>query len=127
MAQRSEIYVCELCGNIIEVLEGGDGELVCCGQAMTLQKENTVDASKEKHVPALTISEKQVAVQIGSTIHPMEEKHYIMWIEMQQGNTVQRKYLKPGDEPKAVFQRGEGSFTVREFCNIHGLWITEGK
>lgn len=127
MAQRSEIYVCEMCGNIVEVLEGGDGDLVCCGQEMTLKKENSVDAAKEKHVPALTISEKQVSVQIGSTIHPMEEKHYIMWIEMIEGNTVQRKYLKPGEEPKAVFCRNGGPFTVREYCNIHGLWIAEEK
>lgn len=125
MAQRSEIYVCELCGNIVEVLEGGDGELVCCGQAMTLQKENTVDASKEKHVPAVTISENQVSVQVGSVLHPTLPEHYIMWIEVIEGDTVKRKYLKAGDEPKATFCTKGGPISVRAYCNIHGLWKAE--
>lgn len=122
MAQRSEVYVCELCGNIVEVLEGGDGELVCCGQSMSLQTENTVDAAKEKHVPVHTVEGNKVSVQVGSTLHPMEEKHHIMWIEVIEGDNVKRQYLKPGEEPKAKFCTGGGPITVREYCNLHGLW-----
>jgi superoxide reductase len=123
MAKRSEIYVCELCGNIVEVLEGADGDLTCCGQGMTLQKENTTDAAKEKHVPVVTVEGTTATVQVGSVAHPMEAKHYIVWIELQQGDKVQRQYLKAGAEPKAVFTVEAGvPVIVREFCNLHGLW-----
>ncbi len=122
MALLKEVYVCEMCGNIVEVLEGGDGELVCCGQPMTLQAENKVDASKEKHVPSVSIQENQVSVQVGSVLHPMESNHYIMWIEICEGDKLKRKYLKPGEEPKATFCTAGGPISVRAFCNIHGLW-----
>ena len=122
MATQSEIYVCEMCGNIVEVLDGGDGELVCCGQPMTLKKENTVDASKEKHIPAISIKENQVSIQVGSTLHPAEPNHFIMWIEIQEGDRLKRQYLKPGMEPKATFCTNGGPITVRAYCNIHGLW-----
>ena len=122
MAKQSEIYVCKLCGNTVEVLDGGSGSLVCCGQPMTLQKENTVDASKEKHIPVVTIAEGQVSIQVGSVIHPMEEKHYIMWIEMTEGSQAKRQYFQPGEEPKATFCTYGGPISVRAFCNIHGLW-----
>ena len=123
MSKKREIYVCELCGNIIEILEPGDGELVCCGQEMTLQNENSVDASKEKHVPVVTLEGDLVHISIGSVPHPMESAHYIMWIEVWEGDRVKRQYLKPGDEPKATFTTEGGTIIVREYCNIHGLWI----
>ncbi|MDR2441323.1 MAG: desulfoferrodoxin [Planctomycetaceae bacterium] len=125
MAKIYEVYVCELCGNIVEVLDGADGDLICCGQEMTLQKENTVDAAKEKHVPVVTINGNTVTVQVGSTLHPMEEKHHITWIEIRQNNKLQRVQLKPGDEPKAVFNiEPDVPIVVREYCNLHGLWQT---
>ncbi len=122
MAQQNEIYVCEMCGNVLEVLDGGDGELVCCGQPMTLQKENTVDASKEKHIPVLKFEENQVSVDVGSVPHPMDANHYIMWIEVQEGNCVKRRFLKPGEAPHASFRTYGGAITVRAYCNLHGLW-----
>ena len=123
MAQRSEIYVCELCGNIIEVLEGNDGMLVCCGQDMVLQKENSTNAAQEKHVPVVTVSGTTATVQIGSVTHPMEAQHYIAWIELQQGNKGQRVCLKPGEAPQVVFVIAAGvPVAVRAYCNLHGLW-----
>jgi superoxide reductase len=123
MAKQNEVYVCELCGNIVVVLDGAGGDLVCCGQEMTLQKENTTDAAKEKHVPVVTVSGTTATVQVGSVAHPMEEKHFIGWIELQQGNKVQRVFLKAGDEPKATFViEADAPVTVREYCNLHGLW-----
>lgn len=123
MTQVYEVYVCKECGNVVEILEGAGGELVCCGQPMQLQKENTVDAAKEKHVPVITVEGNKATVHVGSVAHPMEEKHYIMWIEIRQGDKLQRQMLKPGQEPKAVFTIEEGKEIVaREYCNIHGLW-----
>lgn len=126
MAQRPEIYVCELCGNIVEVLEGADGTLVCCGQDMTLQKENSTDAAQEKHVPVVTVSDTEATVQVGSTLHPMEPQHFIAWIELQQGNNIQRVYLGAGESPKAVFTIRAGiPVYARAYCNLHGLWKTK--
>ncbi|MGB4269961.1 MAG: desulfoferrodoxin, partial [Spirochaetota bacterium] len=98
------------------------GELVCCGQPMKLQVENTVDASKEKHVPAVEKTAEGIKVQVGSVEHPMEEKHYIEWIQLIAGGKAYRQFLKPGDKPVAVFKVDAESFTVREYCNLHGLW-----
>ncbi|MGL6196366.1 MAG: desulfoferrodoxin [Thermoguttaceae bacterium] len=125
MAQRHEIYVCELCGNMVEVLGGGDGELVCCGQAMTLQKENTVEASKEKHIPSVKEENGQLIIQVGTVLHPMEPNHYIEWVELIAGDKIKRVYFKAGTEPKAEFCKPSGSYTVRAFCNMHGLWKAE--
>ena len=123
MANRAEIYVCELCGNIIEVLEGADGSLACCGQDMVQQKENTTDAAQEKHVPVVTVNGTTASVQVGSVLHPMTTAHNISWIELQQGNTVQRTYLEPEGEPQAVFAIAVGMpVSVRAYCNLHGLW-----
>jgi len=122
MARRLEVYVCEICGNIVEVLHGSKGELVCCGQPMTLYVENTVDAAKEKHVPVVQSTAEGVTVKVGSVEHPMEEKHYIEWIEVIQGDTILRRFLKPGDKPEATFAGVEGGVTAREYCNLHGLW-----
>lgn len=125
MPQRYDVYKCEACGNMVEVLHSGAGELVCCGKPMKHIVENTVDASKEKHVPVVEISNSEVHALVGSIEHPMEEKHLIEWIEVNSGDYLFRKYLKPGERPEAVFEvEGKVDF-VREYCNMHGLWKKE--
>ncbi len=123
MTERYEIYKCEICGNIIEVLHAGAGELVCCGQPMKLMEEQTADTSTEKHVPFLEKKDDKYIVRIGENAkHPMEEKHYIEMIEvMTDDDRILRKYLNPGDEPEAVFDV-DNITMAREYCNIHGLW-----
>ena len=121
MTEILQIYKCEVCGNIVEMVHGGAGELVCCGQPMKFLVENTVDAAKEKHVPVIEKIDGGIKVKVGSVEHPMEEKHYIEWIEIVSGNKAYRQFLKPGATPEAVFTV-EGDFTAREYCNIHGLW-----
>jgi superoxide reductase len=120
MAALHEVYKCSICGNIVEVVHGGKGQLVCCNQPMVLEEENTVDASKEKHVPVVTEKEGQIFISVGSVPHPMDEKHYIEWIEVIDGAKTQKIFLKPGEEPKADFAAGGGA--VRAYCNLHGLW-----
>ena len=122
MAEQLEVYKCDLCGNIVEVLHGGAGELVCCGQPMKLFVENTVDAAKEKHVPAVEKTAEGFKVKVGSVPHPMEEKHYIEWVEVIAGGKTYRQFLKPGEEPEATFCIDADQVTAREYCNIHGLW-----
>lgn len=122
MAQQHEVYKCDICGNIVEVLHGGGGELVCCGQPMNLMVENTVDAAKEKHVPEVQKTAQGIKVVVGSTLHPMEEKHYIEWIEVIADGKSYKQFLKPGDQPEAEFCVQAENFVVREYCNIHGLW-----
>lgn len=122
MTERYQIYKCEVCGNIVEVLHGGDGELVCCGKPMKLFKENTSDGAKEKHVPVVEKTPDGYKVTVGSVAHPMEEKHYIEWIELIADGVTHRKYLKPGDAPTATFAVTAKSVTAREYCNLHGLW-----
>jgi len=122
MAKKLEVYKCELCGNIVEVLHGGAGELVCCGQPMVHLVENTVDAAKEKHVPVIEKVAGGVKVKVGSVPHPMEEKHYIEWIELIVNGKAERQFLKPGQAPEAVFKVEQKNVTAREYCNLHGLW-----
>jgi superoxide reductase len=122
MAEKSAIYKCELCGNIVEVLHAGDGELVCCGQPMKKVVENTVDASKEKHVPVIEKTADGYTVSVGSVPHPMEEKHYIEWIELIADGVSHRAFLKSGDAPVAKFAVKASKVTAREYCNLHGLW-----
>jgi superoxide reductase len=122
MTSRLEIYKCEVCGNIVEVIHEGKGELVCCGQPMKLFKENTVDAAKEKHVPVIEKIADGYKVKVGAVAHPMEEKHYIEWIELVADGVAYRKFLKPGDAPEAVFCIDARQVTAREYCNLHGLW-----
>ena len=122
MNQRLQIYKCELCGNIVEMLVASKGELVCCGQPMKLQEENTVDAAKEKHVPVIEKIDGGYKVKVGSVAHPMEEKHYIQWIELVAGDKAYLEFLKPGQAPEAVFKIDAGSVTAREYCNLHGQW-----
>ena len=122
MAEKLQVYKCELCGNIVEVLHGGVGELVCCGQPMSLLSENTVDAAKEKHLPVIEKVAGGYMVKVGAVAHPMEEKHHIEWIELIAGNKAYRQFLKPGDVPEAFFATDATSVSAREFCNLHGLW-----
>lgn len=122
MAKRSEVYKCELCGNIVEGLHEGAGNLVCCGQNMTLMAENSVDAAVEKHVPVLEKTPTGFKVVVGSVAHPMDKAHYIEWIEIITGDTVQRRYLQPGDAPAAEFMSTAAAATARAYCNLHGLW-----
>ena len=118
-----EIYKCAVCGNIVEVLRAGGGELVCCNQPMTALKENTVDASKEKHLPVIERTPAGVKVSVGSIPHPMEAKHFIEWIELLADGQVLRKPLNPGDAPVAVFAGVTATtLSAREHCNLHGLW-----
>jgi superoxide reductase len=121
----NQIYKCTLCGNIVEVAHEGNGQLVCCGQPMTLQTENTVEASREKHIPVIEKTENEVLIKVGSIQHPMEEKHYIEWIELMTPTSVYRKNLKPDEKPEAVFKTNEDIICVREYCSIHGLWKAE--
>ena len=122
MAKNLEIYKCEACGNIVEVVHGGDGELVCCGEAMQKIVENTVDAAKEKHVPVIEKVEGGVKVKVGEVAHPMEEKHYIEWIEIIADGRAYREFLNPGDAPEALFCIKADTISARENCNLHGLW-----
>ena len=123
MPEQMQVYKCELCGNIVEVLHGGGSDLVCCGENMTHVEENTVDAAKEKHVPVIEKNEGGFKVTVGSVPHPMEEKHYIEWIEaITEDNRVFRKFLSPGMVAEAVFLIDADSITAREYCNLHGLW-----
>ncbi len=122
MAEILEIYKCEVCGNIVEVLHGGDGELVCCGQPMKRFVENTVDAAKEKHVPVVEKIEGGIKVKVGDVAHPMEEKHYIEWVEIIADGKAYRQFLNPGEAPEATFNVEAGQITAREYCNLHGLW-----
>ncbi len=120
--ERHQIYKCEVCGNIIEVLHGGAPALVCCNQPMKLYAENTTDAAQEKHVPVVETSGNMLKVKVGSTLHPMEDKHYIEWVEVIHGSRSYTHFFAPGDSPEAEFPVSGGNVTVRAYCNLHGLW-----
>lgn len=123
MPDRMQVYKCELCGNIVEVLHGGGSDLVCCGENMTYMEENTVDAAKEKHVPVIEEIAGGFKVTVGSVPHPMEEKHYIEWIEIiTEDDRVFRKFLSPDMAAEAIFIIDADSIIAREYCNLHGLW-----
>ncbi len=122
MAEKLQIYKCQKCGNIVEVLHGGGGTLVCCGEDMTLYSPNTVDAAREKHVPVIEKTAGGLKVKVGSVPHPMDEKHYIEWIEVIADGRAYRQFLNPGDTPEAVFDIQADSISARAYCNIHGLW-----
>jgi len=122
MAEKLQIYKCSICGNIVEVLHGGAGELVCCGQPMENLAEKTADEGKEKHVPVVEMVDGGVKVKVGSVYHPMEEKHHIEWIEILADGKAYRQFLEPGMVPEAVFNVKADTVVAREHCNIHGLW-----
>ena len=122
MTKRMEVYKCELCGNMVEVVHAAQGQLVCCGKPMTLMTENTVDAAKEKHVPVIERLADGVKVKVGAVPHPMEEKHFIEWVELSNGDALCRVWLKPGMAPEAAFRSLAGNLVAREYCNLHGFW-----
>jgi len=126
MTKLRQVYKCDVCGNMIEVIHASVGELVCCGQPMTLQTENTVDAAVEKHVPVIEKVEGGVLVKVGSAEHPMIDTHYIEWIEIHTDKKVYRQYLSPGEKPQARFMVEEDVLYAREYCNIHRLWRSQG-
>ena len=125
MAERSQIYKCELCGNIVEVLHGGVGELVCCNQPMKLLEAKTEDTGKEKHVPVIEKTDVGIKVMVGSVPHPMEEKHYIEWVAAITEKGIYRKFLNPGEKPEAEIKIKESVISAKEYCNVHGLWTTK--
>ena len=122
MAEKYQIYHCAYCGNMVEVLHGGKGELVCCGKPMTLAVAKTADQGMEKHVPVIERIDGGVKVKVGSVAHPMEADHHIEWIEILADGKAYRQFLKPGQAPEAVFHITAETVRVREDCNIHGLW-----
>ena len=122
MTEKLQVYKCEICGNVVEVLHSGAGQLVCCGQPMKLLKEKTGDEGQEKHVPMIERTDSGVKVKVGSLSHPMEEEHYIEWIEIAANGKTYRKFLKPGDTPEAEFCVKAEKIEAREYCSIHGLW-----
>ena len=122
MAEKLQVYKCNVCGNIIEVVHGGVGQLVCCGAPMQRMDENTVDAAKEKHVPVVEKTDAGFKVTVGSVAHPMEKEHYIEWIELVADGKAYRQFLEPGGSPEATFCVEANEVTAREYCNVHGLW-----
>lgn len=125
MTEVNQIYKCKVCGNIVEILHAGTGQLVCCNQPMELLKEKTQDEGLEKHVPVIEKTAKGVKIKVGSVSHPMEDNHYIEWIELIVGNKIWRKFLEPNQTPEAEFEiKIDDLKTVqaREYCNLHGLW-----
>lgn len=122
MTKRKQVYRCNICGNIVEVVGEAGGTLVCCGKPMELLAENTTDAAFEKHVPVVEKIAGGYRVKVGSVAHPMMPEHYIQWIELLTPDGVMRKWLKPGDAPEAVFMTDAEEVEAREYCNLHGLW-----
>ena len=122
MTKKLQIYKCEICGNIIEIVDEGVGELVCCGKPMKLLEEKTDDIGKEKHAPVLDKAGSSIKVKVGAIPHPMDENHYIQWIELIAGDKIYKKELHPGEKPEAEFETNAGDLIVRTYCNLHGLW-----
>jgi superoxide reductase len=122
MTKLNQVYRCQVCGNIVEVLHTGKGQLVRCGQPMQLLEANTVDAAKEKHVPILDIGADEITVRVGSEAHPMTAEHYLEWIELLVDGRVYRQYLQPPAQPQATFCVTGKSISARTYCNLHGLW-----
>lgn len=127
MTNVNEIYKCDVCGNIVEMVHGGAGELVCCGQPMKHKLAGTSDGAAEKHVPVIEKTDGGYLVKVGSVEHPSTDVHYIEWIELicLSCGKVQRKHLKPGDKPEAFFATKSDKVIAREYCNLHGLWQAE--
>jgi len=120
--EQLQVYQCAICGNIVEVVHASGGQLVCCNQPMTLVAENTTDAAQEKHVPVVEKVAGGIKVTVGSVAHPMEDDHYIEWIEACVDGQVFHRFLAPGEAPEAVFAIEGDGIAVRAFCNLHGLW-----
>ena len=121
MTQLNEVYKCNMCGNIVEILHPGAGALVCCNERMALMVQNTVDASQEKHVPVIEVGANSITVKVGSVAHPMEAAHFVEWIELVADGKVYRQQLQPGQASEATFPVIAKQVTAREYCNLHGL------
>jgi len=122
MTKRLQVYKCDVCGNMVEVIHDGPGQLVCCNQPMTLQEENTVDAAQEKHVPVIEKTAEGIVVKVGSVEHPMQDAHFIEWIQLLADGKAYRQFLNPGEKPVATFKVEGKDLSAREYCNLHGLW-----
>jgi superoxide reductase len=120
--QKLQVYKCQMCGNMVEVIHAAGGTLVCCGQPMTLLGEGVTDGAREKHVPVIQKIDNGYKVVVGSVSHPMEEKHFIEWIELLADGRTYREFLKPGQPPEATFMIQAQQVSAREYCNLHGLW-----
>lgn len=128
MIALKQIYKCNVCGNIVEVMHAGGGQLVCCGQAMELLIEKTQDIGKEKHTPIIEVGKDTVLVKVGSIPHPMEDTHYIEWVELFDGQKTYREFLKPGMKPEVLFRvkvEDKNSLKARIYCNLHNLWTNK--
>jgi len=122
MTEILEIYKCDICGNLVEVLDNGPGQLVCCGEPMKLFDPKTAEEGTEKHKPVIENAEHGIKVKVGDVPHPMLDNHYIQWIEIIADGVVYRKTLRPGDQPEAVFCVNASNIRARAYCNVHGLW-----
>jgi superoxide reductase len=122
MNERYQVFKCDVCGNIVEMVHASKGQLVCCGQNMKLFVENTVDAAKEKHVPVIEKTATGFKVKVGAVAHPMDEKHFIEWVEVIADGRIYRQFLNPGEAPEAQFEIQAAQVTAREYCTLHGLW-----
>ncbi len=125
MTKLHQVYKCNICGNIAEILHSGAGQLVCCGERMELMSEKSTDAGIEKHLPVTEQKDNGVTVKVGSVPHPMEDNHYIEWIEINVGEKEGKKFLQPGDAPEVEFDikvSPDSEITARAYCNVHGLW-----
>jgi superoxide reductase len=128
MCDNQKFFICELCGNLIGFIENKCTPISCCGQKMTELVPNTEEASVEKHLPDINFSGNILNVQVGSALHPMTNEHYIPFICVKTEHGVQRKFLKPGDAPKAEFSFVDDKpVAVYAYCNLHGIWKTEIK
>jgi len=125
MTKMFEVYKCEVCGNITKVIHNSNGLLVCCGKPMILQQEKTADQGKEKHVPVVEKSEKGIMIRVGSIPHPMEETHYLEWVDVRTGENVYVRGFKPGEKPETEFCIADTNVKVRAYCNVHGLWTNK--
>jgi len=126
MPKRLEVYKCSICGIIAEVVHSGAGSMICCGKNMDRVTENTTDAATEKHVPVNELGDGTVAVKAGDVAHPMEDAHYIEWIEILVEDKVYRQYLKAGEPAQVIFNVSAATVTARAYCNLHGLWTAKG-
>ena len=122
MAMKLQVFKCNVCGHMVEVIHDGAGTLTCCNQPMQLMEENTVDAALEKHVPVIEETAEGILVKVGSVAHPMQDEHYIEWIELLADGKVYRQFLAPGEKPEALFTIKAKDVSAREYCNLHGLW-----
>ena len=125
MTKMFEVYKCEVCGNITKVVHNSGGLLVCCGKPMILQQEKTTDQGKEKHVPVIEKSASGITVKVGSVPHPMEETHYLEWVDVRTGENVYVRSFKPGEKPETEFCIADTNVKARAYCNVHGLWTNK--